>query len=169
MAKPTGFLEQKRKEPGYRPVEERVKDYKDVARALESEDVRVQASRCMDCSVPFCHSIGGPLSNLIPEWNDLVYHGRWEEALKRLEKSNPFPEITGRICPAPCETSCTLSINDSPVTIRQVELAIIEYGFARGLNGHGLAGSRVVNMTELRPRLGNSSVRKLPSRFNSAT
>jgi glutamate synthase (NADPH/NADH) small chain len=132
MAKPTGFLEQKRKEPGYRPVEERIRDYKDVARALASEEVRVQASRCMDCSVPFCHSIGCPLSNLIPEWNDLVYHGQWEEALKRLEKSNPFPEITGRICPAPCETSCTLSINDSPVTIRQVELAIVEYGFAKG-------------------------------------
>lgn len=129
MGNPRGFIEHKRKEAGYRPVKERLKDYKDVTRPLSKKDIEIQASRCMDCGVPFCHAIGCPIHNFIPEWNDLVYKGRWKEALSVLEKTNPLPEITGRVCPAPCESSCTLSINDSPVTIRQVELAIIEQGF----------------------------------------
>ncbi len=132
MGKPTGFMEVERCVPDYRPVQERLKDYKEVISRLSAGDVSVQASRCMDCGVPFCHSIGSPLANNIPDWNDLVYRGRWEEALRLLEATNPLPEVTGRVCPAPCEASCTLSINDEPVTIRQIELAIIEYGFEKG-------------------------------------
>ncbi|MBN2407463.1 MAG: glutamate synthase subunit beta [Elusimicrobia bacterium] len=133
MGKATGFLEYERKAAGYRPVKERIKDYKDVSLYLSDEEVRKQAARCMNCGIPYCHSTGCPVGNLIPEWNDLVYKGRWEEALQRLLSTNPLPEITGRVCPATCETSCTLSINSAPVTIRQVELAIIEYGFEKGL------------------------------------
>jgi glutamate synthase (NADPH/NADH) small chain len=133
MGKPTGFLDYKRKDISYRPVEKRLKDYKDVAEYLSFDDIKTQASRCMDCGIPFCHSMGCPVYNLIPEWNDLVSKGKWEEALRRLEKTNSLPEITGRVCPAPCETSCTLSINDSPVSIKQIELSIIEYGFKNGL------------------------------------
>lgn len=132
MGKPTGFMDIHKKMASYRPVKERIKDYKDVANYLSNEEVRRQAGRCMDCGIPFCHCWGCPTYNLIPEWNDLVYEGRWEEALKRLESTNNLPEITGRICPAPCEASCTLSINDTPVTIKQIELAIIEYGFEQG-------------------------------------
>ncbi|MFH1416092.1 MAG: glutamate synthase subunit beta [Elusimicrobiota bacterium] len=132
MGKPTGFIDFKRKDTPYRPVSERLEDYRDVNLCLSSEQLKEQAARCMDCGVPYCHALGCPLGNLIPEWNDLVYKGRWKEALYRLEMTNTLPEITGRICPATCEASCTLSINDSPVTIRQVELAIIEYGFERG-------------------------------------
>ncbi len=132
MVKPTGFMEYKRKEAKYRPAGERVRDYKEVMDYLSYEDIKIQASRCMDCGVPFCHTIGCHIHNLIPEWNDLVSRGKWEEALRRLETLNPLPEITGRVCPAPCEASCTLSINDSPVAIRQIELAIIENGFERG-------------------------------------
>lgn len=132
MGKTTGFMEYISKTAPYRPVKERIKDYKDVRTYLSEEDVREQAARCMDCGIPFCHCTGCPVYNLIPEWNDLVYKGKWEEALRRLEKTNMLPEITGRVCPAPCETSCTLSINNSPVTIKQIELAIIEYGFNKG-------------------------------------
>lgn len=132
MGKATGFLEYKRKTAPYRSVKTRLKDYKDVVQYLDSEEVREQAARCMDCGIPFCHCNGCPVFNLIPEWNDLVYKGHWKEALERLEMTNTMPEITGRICPAPCETSCTLSINDSPVTIKQIELTIIEKGFKEG-------------------------------------
>lgn len=132
MGKKTGFLEFDRKDGGYRSVEKRIKDYKDVSKYLSHEVVQVQASRCMDCGVPFCHAMGCPVNNLIPEWNDLIYKGKWEESYRRLEETNTLPEITGRICPAPCETSCTLSINDRPVTIKQIELAIIEYAFEKG-------------------------------------
>ncbi|MCB4792072.1 MAG: glutamate synthase subunit beta [Elusimicrobia bacterium] len=133
MGKPTGFLDYQRKDIAYRPVEKRLKDYKDVNQYLPFDEIKIQAARCMDCGIPFCHSLGCPVYNLIPEWNDLVYKGKWEEALGRLEKTNSLPEITGRVCPAPCETSCTLSINDSPVSIKQIELSIIEYGFKNGL------------------------------------
>ncbi len=132
MGKSTGFLDYTRKTASYRPVKERIKDYKDVVKYLTDEDIRQQAARCMDCGIPFCHSCGCPVFNLIPEWNDLVYHGRWEEAYNRLDMTNPLPEITGRICPAPCETACTLSINDGAVTIKQIELAIIEQAFNKG-------------------------------------
>ncbi|MBU1075760.1 MAG: glutamate synthase subunit beta [Spirochaetes bacterium] len=127
-----GFLEYSRKNASYKPVTERIKNYKEFVEYLSDENIQVQASRCMDCGVPFCHSNGCPVYNLIPEWNDLVFKGKWKEALERLEMTNFLPEITGRICPAPCESSCTLSINDSPVSIKQIELAIIEKGFQNG-------------------------------------
>ncbi len=109
---------------------ERLKDYSEVATRLPDEAVQQQAARCIDCGVPFCHAMGCPLYNLIPEWNDSVYRGQWRDALQRLEMTNNFPEITGRVCPAPCEAACTLAINEGPVTIRLNELAIIERGFA---------------------------------------
>jgi glutamate synthase (NADPH/NADH) small chain len=132
MGKVTGFLEFDRKTYSSRPADERVRDYKEIIVPLPTEEVSTQAARCMDCGIPFCHAIGCPVYNLIPEWNDLVYRGKWQEAYERLEMTNNLPEITGRICPAPCEASCTLSINASPVTIKQIELAIIENAFARG-------------------------------------
>jgi len=121
-----------RKDAGYRPREERVRDFKAVERRLTDDDIREQTARCMDCGIPFCHGGGCPLSNIIPEFNERVFNQRWEDALNLLLATNCLPEITGRICPAPCETACVLGINDEPVTIRQVELAIIEKGFERG-------------------------------------
>jgi glutamate synthase (NADPH) small chain len=132
MGKPTGFLEYDREDPGHRPVAERIRDYREFAVRLPLQRVEVQGARCMDCGVPFCHSSGCPVFNLIPEWNDLVYRGDWREALARLEMTNNLPEITGRVCPAPCETACTMAINGSPITIKQIELEIIEHGFAEG-------------------------------------
>ena len=117
--------------------DERVRDYKEIIVPLSNGEVSTQAARCMDCGIPFCHAMGCPVYNLIPEWNDLVYRGKWQEAYERLEMTNNLPEITGRICPAPCEASCTLSINASPVTIKQIELAIIENAFARGGSRRG--------------------------------
>ena len=128
-----GFLDKERKNPPYRDVKERVKDYKEVATRLNKEELKDQAERCMNCGIPFCHSYGCPITNLIPEWNDAVYNGQWTEAFERLEITNNFPEFTGRICPAPCETSCTLAINTDAVTIRELELNIIEEAFAKGL------------------------------------
>jgi glutamate synthase (NADPH/NADH) small chain len=132
MGKITGFLEFSRKTYSNRPAADRVRDYKEIAIPLADAEVSTQAARCMDCGIPFCHSMGCPVYNLIPEWNDLVYKGKWQEAYERLEATNNLPEITGRICPAPCETSCTLAINVSPVTIKQIELTIIEHAFAQG-------------------------------------
>jgi glutamate synthase (NADPH/NADH) small chain len=132
MGKVTGFLEYNRVTPKYRPVEERLGDYKEFIIPLPESELRNQGARCMDCGIPYCHAMGCPLANLIPEWNDCVYKGDWHEALLRLEATNNLPEITGRICPAPCEASCTLSISHAPVTIKQIELAIIEYGFQQG-------------------------------------
>ncbi|MCX8044105.1 MAG: glutamate synthase subunit beta [Desulfobacterota bacterium] len=133
MGKLKGFLEYRRTTAPYRPVQERIKDYGDVATVLAPNVLTQQAARCMDCGVPFCHAMGCPLENLIPEWNDLFYHGMIEEAGARLALTNNFPEITGRVCPAPCEAACTLSINDAPVTIRQIEQAIAEALFSKGL------------------------------------
>lgn len=132
MGKATGFLDYKRVGPQYRPIEQRVKDYKEFTIAPPEEELNRQGGRCMDCGIPFCHSMGCPVYNLIPEWNDLVYEGKWQEAFERLEMTNNLPEITGRICPAPCEPACTLSINEAPVTIKQIELAIIERAFSEG-------------------------------------
>ena len=132
MGKPTGFLEIARRAPGYRPCEERIHDWCAVERLPSSAEVSEQAARCMDCGVPFCHGCGCPLGNIIPEWNDLVYRDRWRDALDLLLLTNPFPEFTGRICPAPCEGSCVLGLNRDPVTIRSIELAIVERGFAEG-------------------------------------
>ena len=132
MGKPTGFVEYRRQEVPHRPVEERVGDYFEIELPLPESELVRQAARCMDCGIPFCHVAGCPVVNRIPEFNDLVYHGRWKEASDNLHATNNFPEITGRICPAPCETSCTLSINDEPVLIRHIELQIAERAWAEG-------------------------------------
>ena len=131
VGKPTGFLEIEREMPPRRSVEERVRDYHEIYLALPENTLRAQGARCMDCGVPFCHQ-GCPLRNIIPDWNDLVYRNRWREALDRLLATNDFPEFTGRLCPAPCEGSCVLGINAKPVTIKQIELEIIERGFREG-------------------------------------
>jgi glutamate synthase (NADPH/NADH) small chain len=128
MAKPTGFLEEKRAKQPYRPVAERLRDFRQVMAPYAAEPLNKQAARCMDCGIPFCHQ-GCPLGNLIPDWNDLVYRDRWDEAIERLHATNNFPEFTGTLCPAPCEGSCVLGVNDDPVTIKAVELAIIDRAF----------------------------------------
>jgi glutamate synthase (NADPH/NADH) small chain len=131
MAKVGGFKELPRETPPYRPIEERLLDWREVATMFSEDGVRTQAGRCMECGVPFCHW-GCPLGNIVPDWNDLIHRGRWREALDLLHSTNNFPEFTGRICPALCEESCVLNIGHSPVTIRQIELSIIEHGFAEG-------------------------------------
>jgi len=125
------FLKTKRKNIGYRPVSDRVKDFKEVFSLPQDTHSLEQASRCMDCGTPFCHW-ACPIGNYIPEWNEAVINKKWDKAFRLLLQSNPFPEITGRVCPALCEYSCVLGINDDPVTVRENELAIIEYGFAKG-------------------------------------
>ncbi|HAU37525.1 MAG TPA: glutamate synthase, partial [Phycisphaerales bacterium] len=132
MGKPTGFLEYRREEPPHREVAERVRDYFEINLPLPDEALLRQAARCMDCGIPFCHGAGCPLANRIPEFNDLVWRGRWREACENLHSTNNFPEITGRVCPAPCEASCTLNLNDDPVTIKQIELEIVERGWREG-------------------------------------
>jgi glutamate synthase (NADPH) small chain len=140
MAKPTGFLDYKREIPSDLSPSERILHWKEFHRSFPEDKLRTQGARCMDCGIPFCHTgkllngmaAGCPINNLIPEWNDLVYRGLWKQALDRLLKTNNFPEFTGRVCPAPCEGSCTLGMIDPPVTIKNIELAIIEKGFAEG-------------------------------------
>ena len=131
MGKATGFTEFGRRPPAKRPVAERVQDFKELYLEWDEQDARDQGARCMDCSIPFCHK-GCPLGNLIPDWNDLVYRGQWERALAALHSTNNFPEFTGRICPAPCEASCVLSINQDPVTIEYIEKAIADRGWREG-------------------------------------
>src|SRR5467141_1184032 len=140
MGKPTGFMEFQRELPTDRAPEERIHDWQEFHHHAEEEKLRQQGARCMDCGVPFCHTgnllegmaSGCPINNLIPEWNDLVYRGLWREALDRLHKTNNFPEFTGRVCPAPCEGSCVLGINEPPVTIKSIECAIIDKAFDEG-------------------------------------
>lgn len=131
MGKITGFIEFKREKQPYRPVAERLKDWKQVMSPWPVGPLKTQASRCMDCGIPFCHE-GCPLGNLIPDWNDLVYRDQWLEAIERLHATNNFPEFTGTLCPAPCEGACVLGINDDPVTIKAVELAIIDKAWENG-------------------------------------
>lgn len=131
MGKPTGFLEITRHEHGYAPVAERITHFRDFVAPLPEAGVREQAARCMDCGIPYCHR-GCPVHNIIPDWNDLVYRGNWRQALEVLHSTNNFPEFTGRICPAPCEASCTLNFNSQPVTIKDIECAIIDKGWAEG-------------------------------------
>ena len=132
MADPAGFLKHRQRElPKKRPVPLRILDWKEVYEDFDHAKLRVQASRCMDCGIPFCHN-GCPLGNLIPEWNDLVRTDRWRDAIDRLHATNNFPEFTGRLCPAPCEASCVLGINQDPVTIKQVEVEIIDNAFEQG-------------------------------------
>ena len=140
MGKPTGFIEYLRELPVDRTPKERVKDWKEFHHHMEEKKLRQQGARCMDCGIPFCHTgklIGGmasgcPINNLIPEWNDLIYRGLWQEALHRLHKTNNFPEFTGRVCPAPCEGSCVLGISAPPVTIKNIEASIIDRGWEEG-------------------------------------
>ena len=132
MGKPKGFIEIQRQDPEYRVVEERLKDFNEVEIRLTDEQVKLQSARCMNCGIPFCHGCGCPLANVIPEMNELIYSGQWRDALKILLSTSNFPEFTGRICPALCETSCTVGINGGPVSVRQLELWLVEKGFAEG-------------------------------------
>ena len=133
MGKVTGFKEFQRKEFTYAPIEERVKHYNEFIKPLPKEEMENQAARCMDCGVPFCHSwTGCPVANIIPQFNDQVYRGRWEGAFRTLMSTNNFPEFTGRICPAPCESACVLGINDPSVTIKNIEFSIIEKAYQKG-------------------------------------
>ncbi len=133
MGKPTGFKEYDRKKVPWRVPLERLKDFGEVYTEPEEAQLREQGARCMDCGIPFCQSATGcPIDNLIPEWNDLVYQGRWKDAVERLHKTNNFPEFTGRVCPAPCEGACVLGITSPPVTIKNIENAIIDRAFAEG-------------------------------------
>jgi glutamate synthase (NADPH/NADH) small chain len=131
MGKTTGFMEHGRELPIRRPVTERVNDWFEIYQDFPEDKLRVQGARCMDCGVPFCHT-GCPVNNIIPDWNDLVYRGRWKDAVRQLHTTNNFPEFTGRICPAPCEAACVLGINQPPVTIKQIEKSIVERGFEEG-------------------------------------
>ena len=131
MGKITGFKEYTREVPARRPVEVRVHDYLEVYQPFPEEKVQVQAARCMDCGIPFCHT-GCPVTNIIPDWNDLVYHDHWKEAIRVLHSTNNFPEFTGRICPAPCEAACVLGINEPPVTIKVIEKTIVEHAWEQG-------------------------------------
>src|SRR5689334_17776730 len=133
MGKPTGFKEFPRKAVPYRDPLARLGDFGEIYTEPPEEHLRTQGARCMDCGVPFCQSATGcPIDNLIPEWNDMVYQGRWRDALDRLHKTNNFPEFTGRVCPAPCEGSCVLGINNPPVTIKNIENAIIDRAWEEG-------------------------------------
>ena len=125
MGNPKGFIEIERKKGGYRPTKERIFDYGEVEQTLNENDRKDQASRCMDCGIPFCHS-SCPVESNIPEWQDAVYRGKWGEAYDLLSATNSFPEFTGRVCPAPCEKSCVLAIHDEAVTIRENECSIVE-------------------------------------------
>ncbi len=131
MGKVTGFMEHDRELPTRRPVTERVNDWFEIYQEFPEAKLRAQGARCMDCGVPFCHT-GCPVNNIIPDWNDLVYRGRWKDAVRQLHATNNFPEFTGRICPAPCEAACVLGINQPPVTIKQIEKNIVERGFEEG-------------------------------------
>jgi glutamate synthase (NADPH/NADH) small chain len=132
MGNPRAFITIPRKEAGYRPVNERIYDFGEVEQTLNREDRKLQASRCMDCGIPFCHW-ACPLGNKMPEWQDLIYKGRWKEGVENLHETNNFPDFTGRICPAPCEKSCVLALHEAPVTIRENEASVTEIGFIEGL------------------------------------
>ena len=131
MGKITGFLEIERQDRGYEKPEERLENYKEFVHPLPYADVGKQAARCMDCGIPFCHQ-GCPVNNLIPDWNNLVYRDQWRAAMENLHSTNNFPEFTGRICPAPCEASCTLNIQDNPVTIKTIECQIVDRAWEEG-------------------------------------
>ncbi len=133
MGKPTGFMEYQRANLKKEPIQERVKNFKEFDKRFSSEEAKIQGARCMDCGIPFCHDVTGcPVQNYIPEWNDLVNKGHWQDALDNLHSTNNFPEFTGRLCPAPCESACTLGINELPVSIKAIERTIIDKGFEEG-------------------------------------
>lgn len=131
MGKPTGFMEYERKDRSYKPVGDRLSHYNEFVIELTPSEMTQQAARCMDCGIPFCHN-GCPVNNIIPDWNDLVYRGDWQQAISVLHSTNNFPEFTGRICPAPCEASCTLNIEDTPVTIKTIECSIVDRAWDEG-------------------------------------
>jgi glutamate synthase (NADPH) small chain len=131
MGKITGFMEIKRETPPRRPVKERLQDWREYDLKMPEDKLRAQGARCMDCGIPFCHK-GCPLGNIIPDWNDLIYRGRWKDAIDRLHSTNNFPEFTGRVCPAPCEEACVLNINNDPVTIKLIERNIIDHAWSEG-------------------------------------
>ncbi len=131
MGKPTGFLEIQRRERGYEPVADRVQHFREFVISLLPDEVAEQGARCMDCGIPYCHS-GCPVNNLIPDWNDLVYRDKWQEAIRELHRTNNFPEFTGRVCPAPCEAACTLNLDDDPVTIKTIECTIVDRAWEEG-------------------------------------
>src|SRR3954454_22056112 len=131
MGKVTGFLEIQREQPKRRKPEERIKDWFEIYEPFPEEKQREQGARCMDCGVPFCHT-GCPVNNLIPDWNDLAYNGRWQNAIRRLHATNNFPEFTGRICPAPCEAACVLGINAPAVSIKVIQRSIVERAWDEG-------------------------------------
>ena len=132
MLEPKGFLKVQRQDVKRRPVQQRIHDFEELELPLTPEDIRRQTARCMNCGIPFCHGFGCPLANRIPEFNEFLYHGQWQKACDNLHSTNNFPEITGRVCPAPCESACTLGINDEPVLIKHIELQIVERGFEEG-------------------------------------
>ncbi len=132
MAKPTGFMEYDREDPPHRGVRERIHDFHEIEDLLPADGINRQAARCMDCGIPFCHAYGCPVKNRIPDWNDMVHRRNWRKALDLLHSTCNLPEITGRVCPAPCESACTLAINLPPVTIRHIELQIVEHGWREG-------------------------------------
>ena len=132
MGKAKEFLQTKRRDVVHRPIDERIQDFSEIDLPLTAEQMNEQASRCMDCGIPFCHGVGCPVQNSIPDMNELVHKGKWRQACELLHRTNNFPEITGRVCPAPCETACTLSINDEAVLIRYIEFQIVEQGFKHG-------------------------------------
>lgn len=132
MGKPTGFMEYPRQDRTYAPVADRINHFNEFAIDLNESELRNQGARCMDCGIPFCHQ-GCPVNNIIPDWNDLVYHGDWQAALDSLHSTNNFPEFTGRICPAPCQEACTLNLQDEPVTIKTIELSIVEKAWEEGM------------------------------------
>ena len=131
LGKITGFLEIDRQDRKYLPAADRIRNYKEFVIPLAEEAVKDQAARCMDCGIPYCHN-GCPVNNQIPDWNDLVYHSDWEEACRNLHSTNNFPEFTGRICPAPCEASCTLNLTDQPGTIKTINCTIVDRGWKEG-------------------------------------
>ena len=131
MGKITGFLEIEREDRHYEPASDRVRHYREFVIAPSDAEITRQAARCMDCGIPYCHT-GCPVNNQIPDWNDLVYHSDWQHAAQNLHSTNNFPEVTGRICPAPCEAACTLNIIDEPVTIKSIECTIADKAFAEG-------------------------------------
>ncbi|MHA1545348.1 MAG: FAD-dependent oxidoreductase, partial [Alphaproteobacteria bacterium] len=131
MGKVTGFLEYDRQEQKYQLASDRVRHFGEFVLPVPERDVERQAARCMDCGIPFCHT-GCPVNNQIPDWNDLIYRGDWEQALHNLHSTNNFPEFTGRICPAPCEVACTLNLSEAPVTIKSIECAIVDRGWREG-------------------------------------
>ena len=132
MGKVTGFLEIDRADRRYAPASDRIRNYREFVLPLSEEATRDQAARCMNCGIPYCHN-GCPVNNQIPDWNDLVYRGDWREASRNLHSTNNFPEFTGRVCPAPCEASCTLNLQEAPVTIKTIECAIVDRAWQRGL------------------------------------